>query len=1145
MKKLFLLIPALILSVMMNAETKTIGPDDPTETVNNQLISALGNAADGDIIILKDGIYNEESNYVVFNKDVEVRAAAGANPVVKVVTYLKVEGGKHAIIDGLIFDGSAQGSRDQYFRFTDNGNNILELNNCTFNDVKKNIFRCESGKKFSLLDVKNCTFAGSLSNVMKLESNLCGAAHFDGCEFSNTAEIVIYGTSASHLDECVVNDCYFHDNAKQSIYFEASGTEGTETCDELTVTNSTFANTTALSNWISIIDVRPYGSSMTDAIKVTIDHCTFYNNPTVDSGHADIRLYKLSDATVSNCIFAHPEAYERRATYNYGGSISNCLTYNLTYDASRNAHRQDGGNPVLTNNFTADPLFTDAANANYSFPGNWVTMNLSPARGAATDGSDLGDPRWYSAEVLPSVDFASPYVLDGLHAKLNGNIALDEDNFLKQNNNSDPTQHGTATWKIHATKSCYVSVTPDIKGGSGHHYQIAIYDANNNLICEPLAENDSWASDITPNFGTILIPAGDYKVVLSNLMNNSGATLRKITLAYIGGDVQAMPGTTNIADAWFSSNGTRADGKISYSSISSGCWAKWNINVTAAGTYNVTVNISGQYGHKYVVEFLKEGESTPIVVTKGTTNYDNDPTLYANELGSVILEAANYEMKVFNDVGDAALHSVKLEYAGGGVQNMPGTTELMEAWFSSNGTRNNGAIEYTSVSSGCWAKWNLAFAKGGNFNVIVNIRGQYGHQYVVEFLKEGESTPIVVTKDAINYHNDPTLYANELGMVTLEAGNYEMKVSNNVGDAALISVTLEYLGGAVVNIPNAIPLADALLHDGATRDNEGLHFKNAQYVEWNIHATEGLYTFAATCTSSNYSNLTIKVKQGTSEKYSYTPQYSYTGDKVISSPQWLLDEGDYTLELSNPTSGSGYITTLSATAATDVFILDENTEGDGSIAAAAATEEEYTFLLKRSFTAGKYYTICIPVGSWNDELKLAFGADYELWKMSSAIQSGDEIALNFEQINGESFHAGMPYIIKPSVDVLNPIFYNKKEIKNSTYNNVQPFEAADFIGTFYKDEIPAGVNNLYLQNNNLYYSESNNTPIKGTRAWIRLNQQSSAPVRARIVLGEQVATDINLVNGELVNGTVKTIENGQVIIIRDGIRYNVMGAKIQ
>jgi hypothetical protein len=39
-----------------------------------------------------------------------------------------------------------------------------------------------------------------------------------------------------------------------------------------------------------------------------------------------------------------------------------------------------------------------------------------------------------------------------------------------------------------------------------------------------------------------------------------------------------------------------------------------------------------------------------------------------------------------------------------------------------------------------------------------------------------------------------------------------------------------------------------------------------------------------------------------------------------------------------------------------------------------------------------------------------------------------------------------------------------------------------------------------------------------------------------------VTTDINRVE---VNGSVKTIENGQLVIIRDGKKYNVMGIKLQ
>ena len=138
MRKLFLLISVLVAALTANATTTTIGPDDPTATVDNQLISALSSASDNDVIILKSGFYNESSTYLVFDKNVEVRAADGATPVIQLTTYIKVGGGKHPIISGLTFDGNAQGSRDQYLKFTDALNNELELNNCIFNDIKKN-----------------------------------------------------------------------------------------------------------------------------------------------------------------------------------------------------------------------------------------------------------------------------------------------------------------------------------------------------------------------------------------------------------------------------------------------------------------------------------------------------------------------------------------------------------------------------------------------------------------------------------------------------------------------------------------------------------------------------------------------------------------------------------------------------------------------------------------------------------------------------------------------------------------------------------------------------------------------------------------------------------------------------------------------
>ena len=950
---------------MANAATINITPGGSLD-----LRHAVSSANAGDTIVLADGEYTQGGDYTVFNKNLVVMAANNAAPVVKFTVPARILGGPRVKISGIKFDMEHLHSQSWY-------SHLISVEDYETYE--------EGGKQ--------------KTRGIKVDGN---RLILENCEFYNDTlnNSVIFCSSDRKIDSLIINNCIFHDIMKSCIFLENTDAKG------LIVKNSTFydISTNNESYYAGVIDSR------STSAEVNIDHCTFYNCQVMNTDYATIGKIGSSGSIVSNCIFSMPTSTDNLRAIRDVSKANNCLTYNYTKDSNWGIH----SGVTKTNCINGqDPLFNDAANDDFHL------ASTSPAVMASDNWTPLGAKKWWPTLTYPSTDFSSPFTLTGSAAKLVGNIRLNASNHIEYYDNS---VCGSAAWRIHSTKACAIYATVNMESGSasGHILKMIIFDADGNRIDSVSSsyKNDDVDFGIP---GCMYIPAaGDYVVALCNTQSHSSAKIENITLSYAGGAVQNMPDETDIDEAWFSSNGTRSNGKISYSSVSSGCWAKWNIAVASAGTYNVTVNISGQYGHKYVVEFLKEGESTPIVVTKGVINYVNDATLYVNELGSVALEEANYEMKVFNDVGDAALHSV----------------------------------------------------------------------------------------------------------------------------------TLAYEGGAVVNIPNNnIPLTEAILADGATRDNDGLHFKNAQYVKWNIHATEGLYTFTAHCTSpstEDFSNLMITVKQGNTELYSYAPQYHYNqADKEIRSPEWLLDAGDYTLELSNPTSGNGYVTSLAATAAEGYFILNDNKENDGSIATADydASGTRYNILLKRSFTAGKYYTICVPFDSYDSQLSGAFGSGYEVWKMASAEQDGDVIDLNFEQIAGNDFAAGVPYIIKPTIDVENPTFSQKKILNNST---TRSFTAADFVGTFYKDEIPAGENNLYLQNNNLYYSESSNTTIKGTRAWIRLKQQQgSAPARARIVMGGQVATDINLVNGELVNGTIKVIENGQLILIRDGKKYNVMGARLQ
>ena len=1101
MRKLFLLIPALVLSLAISADVIYIN----TET-SDALRKALNNAQSGDIIEMAAGTYVESpENWIAFTaKNITVRAAEGAEVILQPQVSIRLKEGATAEFIGIKFDCG----------------HLSDVN--AYSDI---IFPADAtdGKNIIL---RNCEFYGWTQN-----------------------NAIIYSSESNTLNSLIIEDCYFHDVTKSCVFLQ-----NTSDAVEVQISNSTFANiaTVTGSYYAGVIDMRSTTGSL------LVDHCTFYNVQAMSTDYAAIgKIGSGTTAVVSNCIFAMPTSTSGVRTIRDAVTANNCLVYNYSSDSGYGMQ----GNVTKNNCSIANPLFTDAANGDYSFAGNWVTMELSPARGAATDGSDLGDPRWYSAEVLPSVDFASPYQFVGAKAQIAGNLWYDDVNeYLYYNNKSEC---GVATWKINATRACRVEATLNMNAATttGHKFKVEVLDADGNSVGETAEPSQvSAAGDIALPDQIVLPAAGKYTVKLYNLTGWSSAKIDGVTFSYVGGDVQAMPGTTNIDDAWFSSNGTRTAGE--YIAIPSGHqhegWVKWNVSFAEAANYNVTVNIDNANGHNYTVAlYTSESDESPITIGEG----GQKSTVGTLELGALEVPAGNYIMKVTNatQYSDAKLISVKFSYAGGAAVDLSkdAPASLLanaDAIVSDDWTIEDGKITHAeSKALTGWAKWNVNCADYANYNVTVNISSDNGHLVRVEIF-EDEAEPAIYTLDeteATKYHEGNQ--AIDLGNIVLGAREYVVKVSNTAeySHVQIASIVISYEGGALVNLPNdAIPFADAILSENATRNLESnpqeIHFGSpnaSQYAKWNIHAVAGLYTFTFDVVGTNYGTYKLDILEGNDNIFTYTQGKQASGQVTISKV-FIPAEGDYVLQLANTNSGAdGYLTSLAATAATDVFVLDENTEDDGSIAAAAATEEEYTFLLKRSFTAGKYYTICLPVSSWDSELKLAFGADYELWKMTSAEQNGDEIALNFEKINSEGFSAGKPYIIKPSVDVVNPILYNKKQIKNSTYNNVQEFAAADFVGTFYKDEIPAGETNLYLQNNELFYNENNNTPIKGTRAWVRLKSQSAAAPRARIVLKGHMPTYIDLVNGE--KKTVKALENGQVVIIRDGQKYNVMGIKLQ
>ena len=986
MRKLFLLLPALVLSLITNAAVISIN----TETAD-ALRKALNSATDGDIIEMAAGTYVESNeNFISFTgKHVTVRAAGSAEVIIQPQVPITVSAGGCAHFQNVKIDASR----------------LLELA-----DWYEHIIYATDATANNRIILEGCEIYGFALNKSLIS-----------CSSSNT------------LDALTINNCYFHNINKSCVFIE-----NTSNSIAISITNSTFANITtdAGSYYAGVIDTRATSGSF------LVDHCTFYNVEAMNTDYAAIGKMSLSaGAVVSNCIFALsvPGASSNRTIRDIVAA-TNCLVYNYTTDSGYGMQ----SNVTKTGCFIANPLFADAANGDFSLAGDWTTMSLSPARGAATDGSDLGDPRWAVAETLPSTDFASSYILLGEKAILSGNFALNGDNFIQSQGHAET---GVAVWKIHAVRKGMIQATLNIdaNNGSGHRFEIEITNAENAVVANIAETADSWSKG-DQILGSIEIPeAGDYKIVLKNYTNYSSTILEGITLTYLGGAVipvsPSANTTLNIADALFSGCTRDADYIQFPSSGTSSAWIKWNISTSETAFYDITLNIDAPNAHGLTVA-IYENEAEPAVASVTEGSYVSSTGVLALALGRInLVGGKNYIVKVTNAPSGSTAKITSLIFAPvvSSTINLPDVLPFNQAVLSTNAHVTDSKLYFAPIGDtnpeGEWAQWAVATDHDGLFLFTMNVNSDNGQSYRISILDDGENL----------------------------IDSYEHKPSSG---------------------------AQTITH------------------------------------------------------------------------YFALPVGNYSVKVENTTAWSrGYLTSLVVTEPS-VVTIDETATDNSTWASKVEDSNTYDVQIFRSLRAGMYNTFCLPFAVASDMCKDVFGNDVEIYTLDEAIVDGEVLnvtlknseiytldeaivdgeVLNVTLKNSDGIYQGTPVFIKPSTDIVNPIFTGV-EFKSTTPAATTKTNA-NFVGTFVSTTLTANSDILYLgPDNTLYYPETD-TPIKGFRAWFTIHG-AAAPVIRRMNIIERTgeATSINLINETKDNG--KRIENGQLIIIRDGIRYNAMGMMIK
>ena len=567
--------------------------------------------------------------------------------------------------------------------------------------------------------------------------------------------------------------------------------------------------------------------------------------------------------------------------------------------------------------------------------------------------------------------------------------------------------------------------------------------------------------------------------------------------------------------------------------------------------------------HVFVVEVRKANNTLVGSVKEGdynedgtTDGWDTYPTV--NLKGNIYIpEAGIYSviLKNYRNESRCGVANVTLAYAGGDVTDIAasGNTSLnvADAWFEGC-TRGADRIVYpSSGTSSAWIKWNIAATETKFYDLTLNINAPNAHGFTAALYEDESASPVASVTEG-SYVNTTGVLALELGRVNLVGGkNYVVKLTNAPSGsvAEVLDLTFAPVAASATELPGTLAFSNAVLSARAHVTDGNLYFAPigdtnpvGEWARWAVTTDHnGLFLFTMGVNSTNGQSYRISIYddgENLVDSYEAKPN---SGAQTITH-YFALPVGNYSVKVENTTAWSrGYLTSLVVTEPS-VVTIDETATDNSTWASKVEDSNTYDVQIFRSLRAGMYNTFCLPFAVASDMCKDVFGNDVEIYTLDEAIVDGE--VLNVTLKNSGGIYQSTPVFIKPSTDIVNPIFTGV-EFKSTTPAATTKTNA-NFVGTFVSTTLTANSDILYLgPDNTLYYPETD-TPIKGFRAWFTIHDAPSpAPAirRMNIVRNPGEATSINLINETKDNG--KRIENGQLIIIRDGIRYNAMGMMIK
>lgn len=228
---------------------------------------------------------------------------------------------------------------------------------------------------------------------------------------------------------------------------------------------------------------------------------------------------------------------------------------------------------------------------------------------------------------------------------------------------------------------------------------------------------------------------------------------------------------------------------------------------------------------------------------------------------------------------------------------------------------------------------------------------------------------------------------------------------------------------------------------------------------------------------------------------------------------------------------------------------DENSDIETAMDALIGIGYTSLVINRTLYKDGYFNTLCLPFSLTASELAESPLAGCELFSFVSATNNNGTLDINIAPET--EITAGVPYLIRwESGEDLTSLTFNNIVVTTSTGLEVGTGDVT-FVGTIGRSTLPKG-NTSYLfvgAENTLYWSAVNDdTSMKGFRAYFRINggEQIVIPRNspARLVIPAQLPTAIENASAKF-GGSQKRMVNGQLIIIRNGVKYNIQGQKFE